>query len=86
MNQSIQFPDREEWDEVTQIVRFPVLINGMLAECSISKGLLQQKFSMHIEALSLFKDNRWDIEDEFEALIEQGPDSNSGVYILSEDR
>ena len=29
MNQAIQFPDREEWDEGKKAVCFPVLVNGV---------------------------------------------------------
>ncbi len=85
MNQAIQFPDREKWDADAQCVRFPVLINGMLAECSISKDLLCRRYGEAVEILDLFQNNRWDIEEEFEALIKQGLDESS-VYLLSEDK
>ncbi|HGY5831529.1 TPA: DUF1488 family protein, partial [Klebsiella michiganensis] len=29
MNQAIQFPDREVWDEARQCIAFPALVNGM---------------------------------------------------------
>ncbi|MBR7539158.1 DUF1488 family protein, partial [Mycobacterium tuberculosis] len=29
MNQAIQFPDREHWDEQRQAVCFPALVSGM---------------------------------------------------------
>lgn len=44
MNQAIQFPDREEWDSTINKVRFPVLVNGLLAECVISQALLNQRY------------------------------------------
>ncbi|HGY5925520.1 TPA: DUF1488 family protein, partial [Klebsiella michiganensis] len=28
MNQAIQFPDREVWDEARQCIAFPALVNG----------------------------------------------------------
>lgn len=86
MNQAIQFPDREEWNVITRKVHFPVLINGMLAECTVSESLLHKRYSMNIGAISLFQDNRWDIEEEFEALIKQGPDQENSTYSLPEDK
>lgn len=35
MNQAIQFPDREEWDENKNVYVFP-LVNGMQLTCAIS--------------------------------------------------
>jgi len=86
VNQLIQFPDREEWDESSEVVRFPVLISGLLAECTISQTLLFQRYGEQDAALVLFQQNRWDIEEEFEALVAQGLDDENGVYVLSEDR
>ncbi|EKT52892.1 DUF1488 domain-containing protein [Providencia burhodogranariea] len=86
MNQAIQFPDREEWNVITRKVHFPVLINGMLAECTVSESLLHKRYSLNVEAISLFQDNRWDIEEEFEVLIKQDPDQESGTYSLPEDK
>ncbi|WP_369309121.1 DUF1488 domain-containing protein [Providencia rettgeri] len=86
MNQLIQFPDREEWDELSRVVRFPVLISGLLSECTISQSLLFQRYGMQETALMLFQQNRWDIEEEFEALITQGFDDENGIYVLSEDK
>lgn len=84
MNQQIQFPDREEWDELSKQVRFPVLISGMLAECAIPQSLLFQRYGQEETPLRLFRQYRWDIEEEFEALIEQGLDGEDGLYVLSE--
>lgn len=86
MNQLIQFPDREEWDESSEVVRFPVLISGLLAECTVSQALLFQRYGEQETALVLFQQNRWDIEEEFEALIGQGFDDENGIYVLSEDK
>lgn len=86
MNQLIQFPDREEWDDVSEVVRFPVLVSGLLAECTISQALLFQRYGKQETALVLFQQSRWDIEEEFEALILQGLDDENGIYVLSEDK
>ncbi|WP_373853671.1 MULTISPECIES: DUF1488 family protein [Lonsdalea] len=44
MNQSIQFPDREEWDEGAQAIRFPVQINGFQRECILRAASIQQRY------------------------------------------
>lgn len=85
MNQAIQFPDREEWDETDRVIRFPVLVNGMLAECVMSDTLLYHRYGRSAQPMSLFQNNRWDIEEEFEALISQGNEADS-VYSLPEER
>ncbi|MGS5156272.1 DUF1488 domain-containing protein, partial [Escherichia coli] len=36
MNQAIQFPDREEWNESKKCVCFPALVNGMQLTCAIT--------------------------------------------------
>jgi hypothetical protein len=33
MNQAIQFPDREEWNDAQQAVCFPALVNGLQLTC-----------------------------------------------------
>ncbi|EAB6859660.1 DUF1488 domain-containing protein, partial [Salmonella enterica subsp. enterica] len=45
MNQAIQFPDREEWDENKQCVCFPALVNGMKLTCAISGESLAYRFT-----------------------------------------
>ncbi|WP_265694646.1 DUF1488 family protein [Providencia rustigianii] len=86
MNQAIQFPDREEWDPLLNKVRFPVLVNGMLAECIISDTLLFNRYGNKETSLMLFQTYRWDIEEEFETLIEQGLDNGNDFYELLEDK
>lgn len=68
MNQAIQFPDRESWDEARQAVLFPVLVNGMGLTCAISLPALQQRFGAG-EAMALFSAHRWDLEEEAEQLL-----------------
>ncbi len=84
MNQAIQFPDREVWDVLTGRVCFPVLISGMLAECLVSESLLYRRYGRGEAALIIFQQNRWDIEEEFEVLIEQ--DLECECYMLLEDK
>ncbi|MGJ3355991.1 DUF1488 domain-containing protein [Providencia sp. Je.9.19] len=86
MNQAIQFPDREEWDALARKVRFPVLISGMLSECIISESFLYSRYGKQETALAVFQSHRWDLEEEFEALIGQGLKDENDVYMLSEDK
>lgn len=68
MNQSIQFPDREIWLAESRKVLFPIMINGMLFDCQITEQELIERFGVG-EGILLFKQNRWDIEEEFEELV-----------------
>lgn len=86
MNQAIQFPDVEEWDELTCKVQFPVLISGMLFECIISESLLYRRYGEEASPLTLFQRNRWDIEEEFEDLIAQDLTNERGYYSLPDDK
>ncbi|RAT12911.1 hypothetical protein AU490_14985 [Lonsdalea populi] len=84
MNQSIQFPDREEWDEGAQAIRFPVQINGFQRECILRAASIQQRYggSHYEEWLSLFILNRWDFEEEFESLIVNEVEDADGRFVL----
>ncbi|AXW86104.1 hypothetical protein AU509_16700 [Lonsdalea britannica] len=84
MNQSIQFPDREEWDEDIQAIRFPVQINGFLRECVLRAESIQQRFggADGEQWLSLFISNRWDLEEEFECLIVDDVEDADGRFVI----
>ncbi|MEB6858833.1 DUF1488 domain-containing protein [Proteus cibi] len=83
MNQSIQFPDREIWLEENRRVLFPIMINGMLFDCQITEQELITRFGVG-EGILLFKQNRWDIEEEFEELVtEYGLSTLHPIYSLS---
>ncbi|MGS0630264.1 MULTISPECIES: DUF1488 family protein [Photorhabdus] len=82
MNQSVQFPDREEWNEQEQIVIFPALVNGLLVQCVISAKDLLYRYGEDHHPLSLFRQNRWDLEEEFELVINNGDDDRFGRYML----
>lgn len=69
MNQSIQFPDREEWLAEEKKIQFPVMINGMLLDCQVTEDELFKRFGNKENALIVFQKNRWEIEEEFEELI-----------------
>ena len=68
MNQAIHFPDREVWDESKQAVCFPVLVNGMQMTCAITGELLLRRFGGVIP-LEVFRDHRWDLEEEASDMI-----------------
>lgn len=72
MNQAIIFPERERWDAVRLSVIFPVLINGMQIDCVISGDTLSNRYGCRLDSDSLinvFRQHRWDIEEQAESLI-----------------
>lgn len=75
MNQSILFPDLQEWDKELQQIHFPVQVQGANIECRVSLSRLALLEGRTIQgkedALKVFDDYRFDIEDEIEMLIEQ---------------
>lgn len=85
MNQAIQFPDREVWDEAQQAIRFPALVQGFRVECAISSRAITSRFGGNgaEEWLSLFREHRWDLEEEAEGLIESEQEGDQGWYWLS---
>ncbi|OSN08574.1 hypothetical protein AU512_13595 [Lonsdalea iberica] len=84
MNQSIQFPDIEAWDEGTQAIRFPVQVNGFQRECVLRAASIQQRFggANREEWLHLFLSNRWDLEEEFESLVVNDVEDADGRFVL----
>ena len=83
MNQAIQFPDREEWDENKKCVCFPALVNGMQLTCAISGESLAYRFTGDTpeQWLASFR-HRWDLEEEAENLIqEQSEDDQGWVWL-----
>lgn len=83
MNQSIQFPDREAWEEAFKSVCFPALVNGFQVTCAISGESLIRRFGREGTMLDLFRQQRWDLEDEAEAVIKAGCDDDQGWFWLS---
>lgn len=81
MNQSILFPDLQDWDAQTQTIVFPVQVQGANIECRISLSKLvslslagstlnENDVDIGERALALFEEYRFDIEEEVEKLIE----------------
>lgn len=82
MNQAIQFPDRELWDEDRLAVCFPVLVNGMQLNCAIRGETLLHRFG-GVVPLETFRENRWDLEEEASDLIREQQDDDQGWVWLS---
>lgn len=74
MNQSILFPDRQEWHAELKAVTFPAQQSGALIECIVSVEELMKLSGMAIdsqqEALTAFASVRFDLEELAEELIE----------------
>ncbi|QKJ85403.1 DUF1488 domain-containing protein [Paramixta manurensis] len=83
MNQAIQFPDQESWDEQRQAVCFPALVNGVILTCAISREGLCRHYGSDAAPLSLFNAHRWDIEEQAERLIAQQQEDDQGWVWLS---
>lgn len=85
MNQAIQFPERERWDDVTDAVFFPALVNGMQITCAIKGKTLAKRFGGETpeQYLAVFREHRWDLEDEAEQLIRQQKEDDQGIVWLS---
>lgn len=82
MNQAIQFPDREHWDESKQAVCFPALVNGMQLMCAIKGETLSHRFG-NATPLAMFRENRWDLEEEASDLIRDQREDDQGWVWLS---
>ncbi|WP_108945027.1 DUF1488 domain-containing protein [Shewanella halifaxensis] len=91
MNQSILFPDLQEWDPQTQSIVFPVQVQGANIECRISLDKLSLLSSINFEqdneqleasVLAVFDEYRFDIEEEVEMLIEQDSFDEQGRVTL----
>jgi DNA-binding IclR family transcriptional regulator len=85
MNQSIQFPDVEQWNDDLRAVCFPALMGGFQVNCAISAVTLTSRFGGETPAewLALFRQHRWDLEEEIEPLIAEGQDDDQGLFWLS---
>jgi hypothetical protein len=74
MNQSILFPDLQEWDVARKAVRFPAQQAGALIECFVTLSELSKLAGEKVEdseqALKVFAKYRFDLEELAEELIE----------------
>lgn len=74
MNQSILFPDLQSWDEQHKEMTFPAQLAGALIECVVTQAELEKLSGQTInnaqQALDLFVQYRFDLEELAEQLIE----------------
>lgn len=82
MNQAIQFPDRETWDDEKRAVFFPALVNGMQMMCAIEGTTLVRRFGEGLP-LNIFREHRWDLEEEASDAIREGDEDYQGWFWLS---
>ncbi|MBT0725679.1 DUF1488 domain-containing protein [Rosenbergiella sp. S61] len=82
MNQAIQFLEDEYFDAEKQAVIFSALESGHKLTCAISAAVLGDQFGEG-DPLSLFEQNRWDIEELAEKAITSQLDDINGCYWLS---
>ncbi len=82
MNQSILFPDIQEWNSELEAIVFPAQQSGALIECLVSLQELQKISGASInsteEALAVCADVRFDLEELAEELIEYEAFNQSG--------
>ena len=88
MNQSILFPDIQSWDEEKQSVVFPAQQSGALIQCVVNTPELEKLSGQKIEdgqqALKVFSQYRFDLEELAEELIEDEEyNSNGEIEITS---
>lgn len=85
MNQAIQFPDSEVWDESKQAVCFTALAAGFQVNCAVSSAWLASELGGNTpeQWLTLFRLHRWDLEEQFAALIRNEEEDAQGWYWLS---
>ncbi|MFM2588495.1 DUF1488 domain-containing protein [Vibrio sp. TBV020] len=82
MNQSILFPDIQSWDEEKKAVVFTAQQSGALIQCLISKDELAkisgQVIGNEQQALEVFSQYRFDLEELAEELIEEEEFNSEG--------
>lgn len=86
MNQAIQFPEREWWDETVQAVCFSALVNGFQLVCAIDGEVLLRRFTTTSDPLVCFCLNRWKLEEDAELAIKQQKEDAQGWVWLSSDK
>lgn len=83
MNQAIQFPDREWWDDSLKAVCFEAIVNGFMLTCAISGETIVRRYGNELAILPSFVAHRWDLEDEAEASIKDAQENDQGWVWLS---
>lgn len=84
MNQAIQFPGREWWDESHQAACFSAMVNGFQLTCAINGEALLRRFAYEGEALACFSQYRWELEEDAEqAIADEQADAQGWVWLSS---
>jgi len=87
MNQSILFPDIQSWQADRQQICFPAQQAGALIECVVSAEVLARLSATKVEseqqALSVFEQLRFDLEELAEELIEEESFNSLGQIEIS---
>lgn len=87
MNQSILFSDDAQWNEETQTVLFSAQQMGNLIRCRVAASWLESESGEEItndtDALRIFDEYRFDVEEQAEALIEDEEFNASGEIIIN---
>ncbi|NOH81383.1 DUF1488 domain-containing protein [Vibrio sp. RE86] len=82
MNQSILFPDIQSWDEDKQAIVFPAQQSGALIQCLVNTAELEKLSGQQVEgeqqALTVFSQYRFDLEELAEELIEDEDFNSKG--------
>lgn len=82
MNQSILFPDIQSWDEEKQAIVFPAQQSGALIQCLVNTAELEKLSGQQVEgeqqALTVFSQYRFDLEELAEELIEDEEFNSKG--------
>lgn len=82
MNQSLQFPDLESLDQEKKLITFPAIYCGSRLTCAITEAELCRRYGK-APALILFRQHRWDLEEEAEQQILNQEEDEQGWYWLS---
>ncbi|WP_300173493.1 DUF1488 domain-containing protein [uncultured Aliivibrio sp.] len=87
MNQSILFGDDAQWNEETQAILFSAQQMGNLIQCRVTISWLESESGDVIinnaDALRIFEEYRFDVEEQAEALIEDEEFNASGEIIIN---
>ncbi|MDB2387261.1 DUF1488 domain-containing protein [Shewanella sp.] len=92
MNQSILFPDLQDWESSSQMIVFTAQQQGINIECRIGitklaalskTNLIATDQDIATKALAMFETYRFDIEEEVEQLIEQEQFDELGRVIVT---
>lgn len=87
MNQSVIFSDSCQWDAERSAIHFVAQQQGMTIDCYISLAVLQTlsgtEGGQPQQAIDLFEQFRFDIEDTAQELIDQEAVDEQGCLVIN---